>query len=106
MSIQRNIFLQRTGLLKTNVTNEDVELQEKVLDDLGTTKGTYTVSSKVHQHPDEEHYNTNTVIHKGTINGKKFEAHSHINRGLSFITKHDDDEKSAIKNHLKKNKYL
>jgi hypothetical protein len=101
MSIQRNIFMERAGLSK----EESEQLEEKVLADLGTTTG-YTVSSKVHQHPDEEHYNTNTVIHKGTINGKKFEAHSHINHGLSFKTKHDDAEVAAIKNHLKKNKYL
>lgn len=94
------------GLERAAARMEEVEqLEEKVLDDLGTTIG-YTVSSKVHQHPDEEHYNTNTLIHKGSINGKKFEAHQHINHGISFKTKHTDAEVSAIKNHLKKNKYL
>ena len=102
-NLQKKMGVPQTGK-KPEPQKEEVELQEKVLADLETTG--YTVSSKVHQHPDEEHYNTNTLIHRGTINGKKFEAHSNINHGLSFKTKHNDAEQAAIKNHLKKNKYL
>jgi hypothetical protein len=92
---------------------EETELDEKVLDTLSSTKhGNHTVTSKVLMHPDEKYYNTNTLIHKGTIKHKddslpsKFEAHIHINRGVDFQTKHSPEEKKAIIQHLNKHKQL
>lgn len=92
--------------------NEEVEqIEEKVLERLFQTvhnsgKNEYVVNSSVHQHPDEKHYNTNTLIHKGTINNKKFEASVHVNRGVEFHTKHSPEEKKSIIQHFDRNKYL
>jgi len=93
------------------VVEEEVEqIDEKVLETLrqtvhGSGEDKHVVKSTVHTHPDEEHYNTNTLIHKGTVNGKKFKVNHHINRGMEFQTKHSDAEKNAVKQHLISHKY-
>jgi hypothetical protein len=96
----------------TKLAKEEV-IVEKVLDTLSPTKhGDYTVTSKVLTHPDEKVYNTNTLVHKGTIKHKddslpsKFEAHIHVNRGVEFKTKHSPEERKAITQHLDKHKQL
>ena len=97
----------------TSKLAEEEIIVEKILDTLSATKqGNYTVNSKVLTHPDEGTYNTNTLIHKGTIKHKddslpsKFEAHVHVNRGVEFKTKHSPEERKAIVQHLNKNKQL
>jgi hypothetical protein len=93
-----------------SVKEEVEQIDEKVLStEFQSVNGKHVVNSQTHTHPDDKHYNTNTLIHKGNIKieggaRKKFEVHNHINRGLTFMTDHSDEEKQAIKKHLVKNK--
>jgi len=109
--LQRKMGVPQTGKPAMAKKNEEVEqIEEKVLETLfQTVHGEHSVNSQTHTHPDDKYYNTNTLIHRGNIKKeggarKKFEVHSHINRGLTFMTHHSDDEKKAIKDHLVKNK--
>jgi len=105
MSVQLDLWKRRAGILKEGTVDVSGMINEegKILGKLKPTG--YRVSSSVHQHPDEKHYNTNTLIHKGEINGKKFVAHKHVSHPIHFLTKHSEPEKHAIINHLKQHNY-
>ena len=95
--------------------NEEVEQIEESLEELTPSKhGSFSVNSKISKTKEGfhkgQHVGMDTLVHKGTVQHKdnskpsKFEVHNHVNRGLTFMTHHSDDEKKAIKDHLVKNK--
>ena len=107
-SIQHRLYLERAEITESKKT----ELLE--WEDAQTTtahKG-HTVSSKTSgatgpkedQDPHLTGMPMDSLVHKGTVDGKPFKVHNHVG-SLKLITKHTPSEKQAIAHHLKKNGY-